>query len=128
MKHKARKNDRLGAIGNVADEVLEVMSIVIQVDFAKKAVCTDCNNKTPLFICYTTDQMKDMLQFLKSDSDHIFGIDKTVNLGAVYVANFVNKNKKVVNKEKPCHPIFVGTMFLHWGGSFLSYQAFLSHI
>lgn len=77
---------------------------------------------------YTTDQMKNMQQFLKSDPDHILGIDRTFNLGAVYVANFVYKNIQVVNKETSDHLIFVGPMFLHWDGSFLSYHTFLSHI
>ena len=77
---------------------------------------------------YTTDQMKDMQQFLKSDPDHILGIDRTFNLGAVYVASFVYKNIKVVNKETSDHPIFVGPMFLHWDGSFLSCHTFMSHV
>ena len=74
--------------------------------------------------------MKDMQPFLTFDPDHILGIDGTFNLGAVYVANFVYKNIKVVNKETSDHPIFVGTMFLHyhWDGSFLSYHTFLFHI
>jgi hypothetical protein len=53
--------------------------------------------------------MKDMQQFLKSDPDHILGIDRTFNLGAVYVANFVYKNIKVVNKETSNHSIFQET-------------------
>jgi hypothetical protein len=60
--------------------------------------------------------MKDMQQFLKSDPDHILGIDRTFNLGAVYVANFVYKNIKVVNKETSNHSIFVGASNCKFGG------------
>ncbi|VDI18172.1 Hypothetical predicted protein [Mytilus galloprovincialis] len=72
--------------------------------------------------------MEDMKQFLKTDSDRILGIDRTFNLGAVFVTNFVYKNIKVINKETGDHPIFVGPMYLHWEGSFLSYHTFLSHV
>ena len=101
--------------------------MVNQVDFVKEAVYPEGNNKPPSFICYTTDQMKDMQQFLKSDPGHMLVIDRTFNFGAVCVTNFVYKNIKVVNKDTRDHPLFVGPMFLHWDGSFLSYHTFLSH-
>ncbi|CAC5417326.1 unnamed protein product [Mytilus coruscus] len=122
------KKNRLGAIGNVADEVLEVMSMVNKIDFVKQVVYTEGNNKPLSFICYTSDQMEDMKQFLKTDPDRILGIDRTFNLGAVFVTNFVYRNIKVINKETGDHPIFVGPMYLHWEGSFLSYHTFLSHV
>jgi hypothetical protein len=34
----------------------------------------------------------------------------------------------VTSKESGDHPIFVGPLFLHWGGSFLSYHTFFSHV
>ncbi|CAG2236660.1 unnamed protein product [Mytilus edulis] len=36
---------------------------------------------------------------LKSDNDRILGVDRTFNLGAVFVTNFVYKNTKVIRKE-----------------------------
>ena len=69
-----------------------------------------------------------MQQFLKSDTDRILGIDRPFNLGAVYVTNLVYKNSKVFSKETGDPPIFLGPMFLHWEGSFLSYHTFLSHL
>ena len=128
LKYNEKKKERLGAIGNVADEVLEVMSMVNKDDFVKQVVYTEGNNKPPSLICYTTDQLTDMQQYLKTNPDHILGIDRTFNLGAVYVTNFVYKNTKVVSKETGEHPVFVGPMYLHWEGSFLSYHTFLSHI
>ena len=81
-----------------------------------------------LEIYYTDDQLKDLQQFLKSDKVHILGVDRTFNLGAVFVTNFVYKNTKVTSKESGDHPIFVGSLFLHWDGSFLSYHTFFSHV
>lgn len=71
LKHSAKKKDRLDAIGNVADELLEVMWMDNRVDFVKETIYTQGKNKPPSFIYYTTEQMKDMQQFLKSDPDHI---------------------------------------------------------
>ena len=89
---------------------------------------TQGNNKPPSVICYTDDQLKDLQQFLKSDKVHILGVDRTFNLGAVFVTNFVYKNTKVTIKESGDHPIFVGPLFLHWDGYFLSYHTFFSHV
>ena len=72
--------------------------------------------------------MKDMIQFLKSDNDHILDVDRTFNLGAVFVTNIVYKNTKVMRKETGEHPIFIGPLFLHWDGSYLNYHAFFSHV
>ena len=44
------------------------------------------------------------------------------------MTNFVYKNTKVTSKESGDHPIFVGPLFLHWVGSFLSYHTFFSHV
>jgi hypothetical protein len=40
----------------------------------------------------------------------------------------VYKNSKDVRKETDDHPIFIGPMFLHWEGSFLTYNTFFAHI
>ena len=44
------------------------------------------------------------------------------------MTNFVYKNSKVVRKETGDHPIFIGPMFLHWEGFFLTYNPFFAHI
>jgi hypothetical protein len=67
-----------------------------------------------------------MVQFVKAGG--ILGIDRTFNLGPVFVTNFVYKNSKVVRKETGDHPIFIGPMFLNWEGSFLIYNTFFAHI
>ena len=41
----------------------------------------------------------------------IIGVDRTSNLGAAYVTNFVYKNKQVISKFSRDHPIFVGPVF-----------------
>lgn len=128
VKYNEKKKSTQGASGNVADEIIEVLSMVNTDEFVQEVVYTQGNNKPPSVICYTKEQMQDLQHFLKTDSDRILGIDRTFNLGAVYVTNIVYKNVKVTSKETGDHPIFVGPMFLHWEGSFLSYHTFLSHV
>ncbi|CAG2195530.1 unnamed protein product [Mytilus edulis] len=82
-------------LGSIADEIVRIFSLVNNSDFVKELVYTEGNNKPPSIICYTKDMMKDMTQFVKSDNDRILGVDRTFNLGAV----FVYKNTNVIRKE-----------------------------
>ncbi|CAC5425787.1 unnamed protein product [Mytilus coruscus] len=120
------KKQHKSTLGNVADQIVHVMSMVNKDDFVKEVFHTEGNNKPPSAICYTKEQFNDMAHFIKSGG--ILGIDRTFNLRPVFVTNFVYKNNKVVRKETGGHPIFIGPLFLHWEGSFLSYHTFLSHI
>ena len=100
--------------------------MVNQDGFVKEVCHTESTKKPPSAICYTTEQFNDIFQFVKASG--ILGIDRTFNLGPVFVTNFVYKNSKVVRKETGDHPIFIGPMFLHWEGSFLTYNTFFAHI
>jgi hypothetical protein len=56
------------------------------------------------------------------------GIDRTFNLGQSFVTVTVYKNLHVLRRTTASHPIFVGPMFLHWDGSSITYQKFLSYL
>ena len=128
VTYNEKKKSTNSAIGNVADEIIEVLSMVNKDDFVQEVVYKNGNNKQPSIMCYTKQQMQDMQQFLKTDNDRILGIDRTLNIGAVYVTNLVYKNSKVISKETGDHPIFLAPLFLPWGGSFLSYHTLMSHV
>lgn len=51
------------------------------------------------------------LLHLHSEMNIIIGVDRTSNLGAAYVTNFVYKNKQVISKFSRDHSIFVGPVF-----------------
>jgi len=128
LKYNEKQQQKSSSFGNVADEIIEILSMVNKDDFVKEVVYTQGNDKPPSIICYTSDQIKDLQQFLKTDSDRILGIDRTYNLGAVFVTNLVYKNTKVIRKETGDHPVFIGPIFLHWEDSFVSCHTFLSHV
>jgi hypothetical protein len=79
VKYNEKKKSTNGAIGNVADEIIEVLSIVNEDYFVQEVVYAN-GIKPPSIICYTKQQMQDMQQFLKTDNDRILGIDRTFNL------------------------------------------------
>ena len=56
VKYNEKKKSTNGAIGNVADEIIEVLSMVNKDDFAQEVVYTNGNNKPPSIICYTKQQ------------------------------------------------------------------------
>jgi hypothetical protein len=128
VKHVQKKPQKSTSFGNVVDEIIDIISMVNKDTFVKEVMHTQGNNKPPSVICYIDDQLKDLQQFLKSDKDHILDVDRTFNLGAVFVTNFVYKNTKVTRNESCDHPIFVGPLLLHWDGSFLSYHTFFTHV
>jgi hypothetical protein len=53
LKYNEKKKSTNGAIGNVADEIIEVLSMVNKDDFVQEVVYTNGNNKPPSIICYT---------------------------------------------------------------------------
>lgn len=118
----------MSGTSNIADQVLEGLSMVNNHEFVQEAVYTNGNNKPPSFICYTKTQFEDMKLHLQSDTNCTIGVDRTFNLGPAYVTNFVYKNKKVIQKSSRENPIFVGPVFFDWDASFLTYHSFFSHV
>jgi hypothetical protein len=109
-KFHDKKNVTMGT-SNIADQVLETLSMVNDHDFVQESVYINGNNKPPSLICYTQTQLEDMQRHIKSDPSCTIGVDRTFNLGPAYVTNFVYKNKKVVKKSSRDNPIFLGPVF-----------------
>ena len=79
----------------------------------------------PNFVCYTEDQRKDLLFFLSRKSNYPIGVDRTFNLGKLFVTALVYKNLRVVRADKSDeHPLFVGPIFIHRDANFKAYNYF----
>ena len=109
---------------NISDQVLETLSKVIDHDFVQESVYAIGKNKPPSLICYTHTQLEDMKLHIQSDPSCTISVDRTFNIGPAYVANFVYKNKKLVNKSSRDIPIFLGPVFFHWDASYFTYTTF----
>lgn len=63
-----------------------------------------------------------------NDSVRLLGVDRTFNLGPVYVTLTVFQNKNLVRKVSQTPPIMLGPAYLHWDGSYQIYHRFFSHL
>ncbi|CAC5373846.1 unnamed protein product [Mytilus coruscus] len=106
-KHYNKTQISHAAKANIADEVLQILSMVNDHDFVKEVVYTQDNSKPPSIICYTSEQIADIKKHFQADPSTVLGVDRTFNLGSVFVTNFVYKNKKVISKSTCDHPIFI---------------------
>ena len=53
---------------------------------------------------------------------------RTFNLGACYVTLTVFKNSYLLRRSTQLSPIMLGPLFLHWDGTYQTYQRFFSHL
>ena len=82
-----------------------------------------------MVILYDDDQLKDLKNFCVGfGNKSILGIDRTFNLGACFVTLTVFKNTNLLRRSTQCPSLMLGPVFLHWDGSFESYQWFFSHL
>ena len=126
----ARYRTKKGTSGqysaNIADDLLKVFNMVNDHPFVQEVVHT--KGKPPSIILYLDEQMDDLRSFVAAKTDYVIGVDRTFNMGPCYVTSIVYKNLKVVKADTKDNPIMMGPMFLHWDGSFDSYQPFFAHI
>lgn len=111
---------------NNADDIQTLLSMQHGHPFVKDIV--QLSGKPPSVIVYTDDQLQDIKRFCSSDSQHILGVDRTFNLGPVYVTLTVFQNKNLVRKVSQTPPIMLGPAYLHWDGSYQIYHRFFSHL
>ena len=128
LQKKKQEGKRPQQGSNVADELLEVIGMTDNHPFVQSIIHN--KNKVPTIICYTDSQIKDLKSFLSTAKGQPLGIDRTFNLGCLYVTTIVYKNHKLVRKNSPTeeHPIFLGPVMLHKDATFKTYKTFLEHV
>ena len=91
-----------------------------------KEVLTTTNTKPPNVILYAEEQMISLRSSIKNGC--IIGIDRTFNVGACYLTVTTFRNRNIIKNESNEPPIMLGPMYLHWDGTYHTYQRFLSHL
>ena len=109
-KNKGDQDKKKGN-GNIADELLECLSMVDSCEFVQNF--SKSKNKLPNIVCYTQNQEEDLTFFLSQKSGNAIGVDRTLNLAHFYVTALVYKNLRVIRKEFAEHPLCVGPIFIH---------------
>ena len=95
------KKKTMSGTSNIADQVLEGLSMVNNHEFVQEVVYTNGNNKPPSFICYTKTQLEDMKPHLQSDTNCTIGVDRTFNLGPAYVSQDNGTDRKTAVRTLP---------------------------
>ena len=77
-------------------------------------------------------KIKDQIENMKYHAKHIdkvtFGIDRTFNLGPLFLTVVNYKNSRLQWRSKNGNPTVIGPMFLHKDATQLQYMHFLSHL
>ena len=124
MKFNMNKKENPGNRKNTADDLQTLISLESDGNsFIKEIIHSGA--KPPNVICYTDFQIRHLKNSLHSS---VIGIDQTFNLGACFVTTTVFQEKKLLRKGTSTNPIILGPVYLHWDGSFHTYQRFFSHL
>lgn len=85
-------------------------------------------NSSPMIILYTDDQISQLKFHANNFDDMIFGIDKTFNMGSLFVTAISYKDRRMVSKTTKARPVKIGPIFLHKESTENSFSFFLSEI
>jgi hypothetical protein len=113
---------------NNSDDLQHLLSILGDHPYMQEDI--QLKGKPPCIIAYTSDQLQDLKNFCSTDAMHtsVIGVDRTFNLGAVYVTITVFHNNNLIRKTSHAAPIMMGPVYLHWDGHYQTYHSFFSHI
>ncbi|KAL3882438.1 hypothetical protein ACJMK2_028777 [Sinanodonta woodiana] len=99
--------------GNIiADEILTIIGQLHDNPFVQSVTMT--KGKQPVIILYTDDQILDLKKNCLREEGSVIGIDRTFNLGGVFVTTMCYKNRSIVSRKSNQYPIFLGPICLHW--------------
>jgi hypothetical protein len=118
QKYKKRKRGDITSHGNLSDQILNVLEMSGKFgDFLRSVnVTVTADNLVPSLVLFTQDQIEDIKAFCFSGRT-VLEVDRTFNLGELYVTATVYKHLGTLRRETGDHPIHVGPMFhvCAWG-------------
>ena len=126
-KKEIGENGLLQYNNNFADHVLQVINQVHTNNFVR-AVTHEANSSPTIFL-YTDTTVK-LLKHMCCDGDTttILAVDRTFNLGKVFVTVTVFKNLSLLRRGTQEHPLMYGPIMLHGNSTFSTYHSFFAHI
>ena len=111
---------------NLADEVMTLCSQVAESKFVRHV--TFMSEHAPCVVVYTNEQLSDVKRVCGANAPDnvrsVLCVDRTFNVSSLFLTLTVFKNRSVVRRNTMQPPIFLGPMFLHGDGSFLTYLTF----
>ncbi|KAK7505537.1 hypothetical protein BaRGS_00003282 [Batillaria attramentaria] len=130
LKYATTKQAEQTSYNNFADHIQQVLaqfhvgdSCIQQVSFLR--------DRSPVIILYNYKQLKDISRFCCSHplgEVTVLGLDKTYNLGSVFVTCTNFKHLGVRRCDTGEHPITIGPAMLHGSSDEETFQVFFSHL
>jgi len=119
-------DNKISGTNNLADEMLTLCSFVKDSAFVRNVSFS--SGHTPCAILYTAEQLQDVHHFCGTDAPDnvrsVLCIGRTFNVSSLFLTLTV-RNTSVVCNNAQQPPVFLGPMFLHGDGSFVTYINFL---
>jgi hypothetical protein len=131
-KYAERAKDRAGNSkaysATFGDEVQQICCMVTADDNFVQTVILN-HARVPCIILYTSRQIADIKAFcFNKRLGSIWSVDKTYNLGKLYVTVTVYRNMALQRTGTNSTPAFIGPLFVHGNSDFETYNVFFSHL
>ena len=126
-KKKERKNTHKtdNYHHNLADHVLNAESMVYTHPYVKAVTHLPSG---PSVILYLDEQILDLKRFCCNKESTVLCVDKTFNLGDLFLTATVFKNTALTRRMTGEPPLFIGPAFLHGKSDFETFFHFFSHL
>jgi len=116
-------DSKIRGTNNLADEMLTLCSLVKDGEFVRTVSFN--SGHAPCAILYSNEQLQDVKRFCGADAPDnvrsVLCVDRTFNVSSLFLTITVFKNMSVVRCGTQQPPIFLGPMFLHGDGAFVTY-------
>ena len=112
----------------IPDEFVKLQSMVNDPEDDYVREYSHKKGLAPTIILYKKEQIDDLEFNAKYTNDFVIGIDRTFNLGSLYVTALSYKNKRFLSSSTKDHPVKLGPVFLHKEATEEQYTYFLSSI
>ena len=108
---------------NLADKMKTLCSQVAQNEFVRHVSFT--SGHAPCVVLFTDEQLNDVKRFCGSKSSDVIRsvlcVDRTFNVSSLFLTVTVFKNNSVLRANTMQPPVFLGPVFLHGDGTFVTY-------
>ena len=105
---------------NFADQMQQALTMSLEHPFVM--AFHNHKSKVPSIVLFNNNMC------FARDSPSVFGIDKSFNLGDIYVTATSFKHKGLLRKETRDHPIVMGPLLLHGNSTETIFRCFLSDV
>jgi hypothetical protein len=128
--NRHREENRRQPLANVADHMVAIQNMAREGDSLVRKVIISSGN-VPTIILYTDEQISDIRRFCCSGpnaASTVFGVDKTYNLGEMFVTVSCFKHLAVTRINTGGNPLFFGPIMIHARSTFSTYCDYFSEI